>query len=95
MAHMHFTIINLQAVEIPEGVTSIGSYAFSANPYWDATNGYGNQLTTVIIPSSVTNIGDYAFNRNKLTGIVIPEGVMTIGVIRILQQPVNECSHSN
>ena len=36
---------------IPEGVTSIGSYAFS---------GY-DSLTSVVIPKSVTSIGSYAF----------------------------------
>ena len=55
---------------IPEGVTSIGEYAFS---YCDA-------LTSVVIPEGVTSIGDYAFAYcDALTSVVIPEGVTSIG----------------
>lgn len=55
---------------IPDGVTSIGDYAFR-----DCEN-----LTNVVIPDSVTSIGDYAFAGCKnLTNVVIPDGVMSIG----------------
>ena len=44
--------ISIKSVEIAEGVTSIGGYAF-----------YGcSSLTSIEIPSSVTSIGDYAFD---------------------------------
>ncbi|MBQ9947209.1 MAG: fibronectin type III domain-containing protein [Oscillospiraceae bacterium] len=42
---------NLMNITIPDGVTSIGAYAFALN-----TN-----LTTITIPASVTSIGAYAF----------------------------------
>ena len=54
---------------IPEGVTSISSYAF-----------YGcSRLTSVTIPSSVTSIGGSAFSFcSGLTSVTISEGVTSI-----------------
>ena len=55
---------------IPDGVTSIGDYAFRL---------CGN-LTRVVIPNSVTSIGDWAFSHcHKLTGVTIGSGVTSIG----------------
>ena len=55
---------------VPEGVTSIGGYAFSGC--------YG--LTSITIPSSVTSIGFYAFaGCDGLTSITIPSSVTSIG----------------
>ena len=54
---------------IPEGVTSIGEYAFS-----DCRS-----LAAITIPKSVTSIGKYAFyNCRSLTTITLPEGVTRI-----------------
>jgi len=56
---------------IPEGVTSIGNYAFS-----EATS-----LTSITIPYGVTSIGNYAFyNATSLTSISIPASVTSIGI---------------
>ena len=56
-------------VVIPQGVTSIGNYAF-----------WNNLLTSVIIPEGVTSIGVEAFAYNGvLNSIIIPEGVTSIG----------------
>ena len=56
---------------IPEGVTSIGNYAF-----------YNcSSLTSVNIPNSVTSIGKFAFDCcSSLTSINIPNGVTSIGI---------------
>lgn len=56
----------IEHLVIPEGVTSIGSYAFY----------FREQLTTVIMPSTLTSIGYGAFhNCMALSSIDIPEGV--------------------
>ena len=57
----------ITSVTIPDGVTSIGVFAFS--------QGY---VSSVTIPSSVTTIGQFAFAYAELTELVIPHGVTTI-----------------
>ena len=55
---------------IPDGITSIGSYAFSGC----------TGLTEITIPNSVTSIGNYAFRGcTGLTEVTIPDSVTTIG----------------
>lgn len=57
------------AVEISEGVTSIGDYAF-----------YDCYCQTVVsIPSTVRRIGSYAFSQSGIESLSIPEGVLTLG----------------
>ena len=60
----------LTTLNIPEGVTSIGAYAF-----------YNcNGLTDVSMPSTLTSIGSYAFDGcTSLTSVIVPEGVTSIG----------------
>lgn len=59
----------IESVSLPEGLTSIGSYAF-----------FGcSSLTSVHIPEKVTSIGARAFSRcTGITRINIPEGVESI-----------------
>ena len=57
-------------VTIPEGVTSIGKFAFI-----DCSS-----LTSVKIPDGVTSIGSRAFSRcARLTSVTIPDSVTSIG----------------
>ena len=60
----------LQAVEIGQGVTSIGASAF-----YNCCS-----LASIVIPNSVTSIGASAFyGCHSLASIVIPQGVTNIG----------------
>ena len=69
---------SIKSVEILEGVTSIGAYAFQ-----DCSG-----LTSIPLPSTVTNIGIRAFKGcSGLTSISLPEGVTSIG-----EQTFYDCS---
>ena len=60
----------LTKVEIANGITSLGNYAFY--------NCMG--LTSVTIGNSVTSIGDWAFYQcSGLTSVIIPDSVTSIG----------------
>ena len=60
----------LTSISIPQGVTSIGNYAFA----------YCNNITNFSIPQGVKSIGDGAFlNCLGLTSISISQGVTSIG----------------
>ena len=77
----------------PDGVTSIGDYAFSGCDSLtsitipDGVTSVGteafsscNSLTSITIPDSVTSIGNGAFSScDSLTSITIPDGVTSIG----------------
>ncbi len=60
----------LSGVKLPEGMTSIGQYAFR-----------NTQILNIEIPASVTSIGQYAFAGTRLAGITFAEGsrLTTIG----------------
>lgn len=67
--HLYLNGQEITDLVIPEGVTSISSYAF-----WGCDG-----LTTVIIPNSVHYIGRGAFRQcNNLTTITIGSGIMYI-----------------
>ena len=55
-------------ISLPEGLTSIGDYAF-----------YGCEITSIDIPGSVSSIGKYAFEScYYLTEVTLPEGLTII-----------------
>ena len=57
-------------VVIPNGVTTIGEWAFSEC----------SKLTGIVLPEGTVSIGDGAFNRcENLLNVVIPDGVMSVG----------------
>ena len=67
---LNFGILGIESVEIPDSVTSIGSWAFAGCI----------GLTSITIPDSVTSIGDGAFTYCiGLTSITIPDSVTSIG----------------
>ncbi|MBQ2032784.1 MAG: leucine-rich repeat domain-containing protein, partial [Alistipes sp.] len=67
--HTFFNCSNLSEVTIPDGVTSIGEWAF--------VNCSG--LTSITIPDAVTSIGNCAFSScSGLTAINIPYAVTLI-----------------
>ena len=62
-------------INIPEGVTRIGDYAFDQSG-----------MTSVTIPATVTTIGSGAFEYcTSLTSINIPKGVTTIGNMAFME----------
>ncbi|MBR6827164.1 MAG: leucine-rich repeat protein [Prevotella sp.] len=73
LSYAHHLYLNDQEVKdltIPDGLTSIGDYAFSGC----------SGLTSVTIPSGITSIGGSAFSGcSGLTSITIPDGVTSIG----------------
>ncbi|MBO5466872.1 MAG: leucine-rich repeat domain-containing protein [Prevotella sp.] len=68
--HLYMNGKEITELKIPDGVTSIGNYAFS-----DCRS-----LTSITIPDGVTRIGDYTFYYcRSLTSVTIPDGVTSIG----------------
>ena len=62
-----------EGVIIPDGVTSIGNYAFTS---WTTNN------QPLVIPNSIASISDYAFSnwQSNNQPLVIPNSVTSIGV---------------
>ena len=61
--------VHIQSIVIPEGITSIGSYAFC----------YCRDLMRVEFPSSLKTLGEVVFDNCPFTEIALPEGIESIG----------------
>ena len=66
---------NIASVEIEEGVTNVGAYAFN----------FCKALKTVSLPDSLSEIGTYAFHSTSVKHLTIPANVQTIG--RMIANP--------
>lgn len=67
-------------MEIPDGVTNIGNYAFA----------YCRSINEVTVPGSVKKIGDNAFESTKVQKLTLGDGISTIGSNAFSGCPVTE-----
>ena len=63
---------NVTSVSLPEGLTSIGSYAF------ECSKDSAPKLTAITFPSTLTTVKEFAFLRSALTTVNLPNSVTTI-----------------
>ncbi|HBA63568.1 MAG TPA: hypothetical protein DCZ20_06910 [Lachnospiraceae bacterium] len=73
----------LTAIELPEGITSIGNNAFA-----------GNNFSKIVMPSTLKTIGSFAFStKNYLTTpctVVLNDGLETIGADAFRNKIISE-----
>lgn len=72
-----YPYINLSEMNLPEGLISIGSYAFEST-----------DLKEITIPSTVESVGSYAFSKTKIETVVVESGVKEIN-----DYAFNDCSN--
>jgi uncharacterized repeat protein (TIGR02543 family) len=74
-----FEVTKLASINLPQGVESIGSSAFSNI----------QTLTSITLPPSLTSIGAGAFRATPITSITIPANVTSIGDGAFQNMPLN------
>lgn len=72
-----YPYINLSEMNLPEGLISIGDYAFEST-----------DLKEITIPSTVESVGSYAFSKTKIETVVVESGVKEIN-----DYAFNDCSN--
>ena len=72
-----YPYINLSEMNLPEGLISIGSYAFEST-----------DLKEITIPSTIESVGSYAFSKTKIETVVVESGVKEIN-----DYAFNDCSN--
>ena len=72
-----YPYINLSEINLPEGLISIGDYAFEST-----------DLKEITIPSTVESVGSYAFSKTKIETVVVESGVKEIN-----DYAFNNCSN--
>ena len=63
---------NLERVELPDGLTTLDSYAFSK------AGSNTNAGLSITIPDTVVTMGQYIFQKSKIKNIILPKGITTI-----------------
>ena len=86
------SVVPLLTVQLPQGITALGEYAFSnctsltSIDLPDGLKSIGNRafrdcasLTSITLPDGLESIGDYALQSCSLTSIDLPDGLESIG----------------
>ena len=66
--HAFYNNRNLRDFALPNGLQTIGEYAFA-----------NNQLTQLVVPEGVTSIGRFAYNNNRLQSLSLPDSLTSLG----------------
>jgi hypothetical protein len=91
----------LTKLTLPEGLESIGFFAFSGNelktltiPHTVTIIGGGafanNQLESVVLSDNLIEINSVAFEGNKLSSIILPESLEKIGQLTFASNQLSE-----
>ncbi len=68
----------LTSIHIPNSVESIGSYAFSS----------ANELANITLSTKLKSIGQYAFSDTKISSLMLPDSIETVGINIIHNTPL-------
>jgi hypothetical protein len=96
-----FDDMGLTKLTLPEGLESIGFFAFSGNklktviiPHTvtiiDGGAFANNQLESVVLSDNLIEISSIAFEGNKLKSIILPESLETIGQLTFASNQLSE-----
>lgn len=67
----------ISAIEIGEGITSIGMHAFEP-VYGDVLHDFNSNIIEIALPASLQSIGDNAFKNIKTTVLTLPDNLKVI-----------------